>query len=202
MPRVLILALAATVGTAAFLAWRREASAAGFYPEDQAAPDDQGEALTFPAPAPAQPAVAGRLTPGDVLALQSLADAERWLPPADLLAFVRLESNFQPAAYRFEPRLSEASYGLMQVLESTSRDMGLSGDPRQMFNPAVGIRVGIRYTRWLWDFLSARLGREPYTHEWVGAYNAGPGNVLRGFIPWSYVRRWETARDDYARAGA
>lgn len=146
-----------------------------------------------PVPAPLRP-VPDRLSPADVVALAPQADPEGWLSLPELLAFVQVESSFRPAAYRFEPQLGEASYGLMQVLESSARDRGLSGDPRQMFDPLVGLRMGVLHARWGRDFLRRRLGREPSTAEWVGAYNAGVGNVLRGYVPLAYVQRWDAAR--------
>lgn len=148
-------------------------------------------------PPPSNPPARGRVSPSDVLALLPEADPDGWMPPAAALAFVEVESGFNPFAYRFEPHLNEASYGLMQVLASTARDMGLQGSPERMYDPAVSLRVGIDYAKWAHDFLARRLGRDPTETEWVGAYNAGVGNVLRGFIPQSYVRKWTLAREKY-----
>ena len=150
-------------------------------------------------PEPAAPiAPGGRLTPAQVISLAPAADPAGWMPYAELLAFVELESSFRPSAYRYEPHLAEASYGLMQVLESTARDRGMIGDPRQMYDPVTGLAFGILQARWSWEFLARRLGRPPTEAEWVGSYNAGVGNVLRGFIPQGYYRRWQLARDRYA----
>lgn len=154
------------------------------------------ETADLPLPPPSPPR-AGRLSPADVLALLPQADPEGWMPPAYALAFVEVESGFNPNAYRFEQHLNEASYGLMQVLASTARDMGLQGPPEDMFDPATSLRIGIAYSRWCWDFLTRRLGREPTENEWIGSYNAGVGNTLRGFTPHSYIRKWTLAKERY-----
>lgn len=159
-----------------------------------------GEVQAVPV-APTAPVItAGRISPQDVLALLPQADPDGWMPPADLLAFVEVESGFRPRAYRFEAHLNEASYGLMQTLASTARDRGYQGDPEGLFDPLTSLTFGIAAARWKWDFLARRLGRDPTETEWVGAYNAGVGNVLRGFIPQGYVRKWTLARDRWAGA--
>lgn len=195
-----ILAALGSIG-AAILSRRADAIApapelAPYQPEPE--PEPETAPIVSPEPVQVVPA-RGRLSPAQVLALAPVADPDGWMPYAELLAFVEVESAFRPEAYRFEPHLGVASYGLMQVLETTARDRGLVGDPRQMFEPVTGLRMGILAARWSWDFLSRRLGREPTEAEWVGSYNAGVGNVLRGFIPQGYYRRWQLARDRYAR---
>ena len=89
----------------------------------------------------------------------------------------------------------------MQVRLTTARDFapGISGE--QLLDPATNVRVAMDYLEWSWNFLEARLGRRPSFSEWLGAYNAGVGNVLdRGFIPQAYVRRWLAARNGLALA--
>lgn len=117
---------------------------------------------------------------------------------ADILAVIEIESSFNPRAYRFEAHRGEASYGLMQVLESTARDRGLVGQPEQLFDPETGILYGMRQLKWTYDYLARRLGRQPTIGEWFGAYNAGVGNVLNnGFIPAQYVQKFQTAQGRY-----
>lgn len=159
---------------------------------------ETGEVVALPLPPPPPPWQGrGRLSVSDVLALLPQVDPEGWMPRAEALAFVEVESNFNPGAYRFERHLNEASYGLMQTLESTARDMGLQGPAEGLYDPATSLRVGISYSRWSWDFLTRRLGREPTESEWVGSYNAGVGNTLRGFVPHAYLRKWQLARERY-----
>lgn len=187
------LGIAALFGAAGVLAWAaRSRVYEGVPVVDEIQPAEDAPSLPLPAPAPPR---AGRISAQEVLALRAAADPDGWMPAAELLAFVEIESGFNPNAYRFEPRLNEASYGLMQVLASTGRDMGLQGAPEAMFDPATSLQIGISYSRWSWDYLMRRLGRDPTEIEWVGSYNAGVGNVLRGFTPHSYVRKWQLARD-------
>ncbi|MCA3247278.1 MAG: transglycosylase SLT domain-containing protein, partial [Azospirillum sp.] len=120
-------------------------------------------------------------TANDLLAIINANNADGWHDPRDVLATIAVESSFNPAAYRFEPHLGEASYGLMQILWSTARQMerGLT-DPSQLYDPETNIRIGMLYQRWTFDFLRRRLGRDPSQAEWLSAYNAGVGNVLKG----------------------
>jgi len=196
-----VLALAAA-GLVVFAG--RGARAATFaLPEADGASDDE-----LPQPPPDAPPVpvasyapGQRVAPSYLVSILPEVDPERWMPVAELLAFVEIESAFQPRAYRFEPRLNEASYGLMQVLESTGRQNGLgSAPPEAMYDPATSLRIGIAYSRWCWDYLTRRLNRDPTENEWVGSYNAGVGNVMGGRIPLSYVQKWRLARDRYAGA--
>lgn len=61
------------------------------------------------------------------------------------------ESRFNPAAYRFEPKLNDASRGLMQLLLSTARAIGYSGDVGDdtahtggLYDPATNIDLGVK----------------------------------------------------------
>lgn len=100
-----------------------------------------------------------------------LAESLRQDVPAELLsAVIAAESSWKPDAYRYEAHLDDASYGLMQVLYSTAQDMGYTGPPDGLFDPATNIRYGTKYLRWLMD---------RFDDLWVvvAAYNAGPGRV-------------------------
>ncbi len=94
--------------------------------------------------------------------------------PALVKAVIRQESNFIPTAYRFEPHLREASYGLMQTLESTARLLGFTGDPIRLFNPSLSIKYGTEYLR----DLMAKFGGN--IKDTLSGYNGGPGSVRRG----------------------
>lgn len=157
-------------------------------------PDDPGGESGGPfAPAPEWRPAPGRISPAECARLIAELN-DGWHDPRDVLAFVAVESGFNPNAYRFEPRLGEASYGLMQTLESTARDLGFTGPAEQLFDPATSLTFGMRYLRWSWDLLRQRLGRDPDPSEWVAAYNAGVGGVLRGNLVPSYVAKWMRAR--------
>ncbi|TAN55364.1 MAG: lytic transglycosylase domain-containing protein [Magnetospirillum sp.] len=133
----------------------------------------------------------------DVVALVQQINAVEfggWFDPADVLAVIQIESSFQPTAYRAEPQIGDASYGLMQVLYSTASDRGYGGDPAGLFDPEVNIRIGMAQLLWSWQFLSSRMRAAPSKEQWIGSYNAGVGNALKGYVPWGYVAKWTAAR--------
>lgn len=69
-------------------------------------------------------------------------------------------------ATRREPD-GRTSYGLMQVLDTTAKDLGLKGDPKALYIPEVGISYGVKY-------LGRQLRRYAGDLEKaVAAYNAG-----------------------------
>lgn len=100
--------------------------------------------------------------------------------PALIKAIMRAESNFNPRAYRHEPFVPhlggpDASYGLMQTLYTTARELGYSGSPEGLYQPETSIEFGTRY-------LKRQLIRySGDTEKAISAYNAGsargsPGN--------------------------
>ncbi len=128
-----------------------------------------------------------------------------WFNPSEVMAFAQIESAFRPHAYRYEPRLGEGSYGLMQVLASTARAVDASiTDGQMMFDPEVGLRVGMKVAKLYWDQLTARLGREPSNEEWSDSYNRGVGGVLRdlaGVADHAYPAAWDAAQSFWAKLG-
>jgi soluble lytic murein transglycosylase-like protein len=135
------------------------------------------------------------LAPNEILAIINANNLDGWHDPRDVLATITIESGFNPAAYRYEAHLRDASYGLMQVLWSTAREMDPSlTDPAQLYDPETNIRVGMLYQRWTWDFLRRRLGRDPTEAEWLSGYNMGVGNVLKGRIARAYVEKHGAAK--------
>lgn len=98
--------------------------------------------------------------------------AARGLDPLLIWAVMREESSFEPDA------LSPSdAHGLMQLLPSTARwvadRIGARwAAPSDLFDPALNIRLGAAYLRYLLDrFDDVRLA--------VAAYHAGPGRVER-----------------------
>lgn len=86
---------------------------------------------------------------------------------ADLLrAVIWKESKGDPLAVRFEPRIPDTSYGLMQVLLGTARSLGFAGSMQELLDPATNIAVGTQYLRSRFDeYLDFRLA--------VASYNSG-----------------------------
>jgi hypothetical protein len=90
-------------------------------------------------------------------------------------AIICQESAWDPNAVRQEPRLADASRGLMQILYGTARWMGYPGEPDGLFDPRANIIYGVAYL----SYLSTRYpGRLP---DIVSAYNGGhPLRLLGG----------------------
>jgi len=124
-----------------------------------------------------------------------------------ILAVCKVESGsyktpnakFDRKSYRYEPHLGTASYGVMQVLETTARDMGLKGAPEIMYDPYWGIYYGVKYLKWVRDYLEPRIGRTPTVAEVLMAYNGGVGTFLRNRkgtpATRQYVAKYEAALD-------
>ena len=55
-------------------------------------------------------------------------------------AIISVESD-----YRVEVTGRAGEIGLMQIKPATARDMGFSGDTKELYNPAVNIKYGMRY---------------------------------------------------------
>lgn len=116
---------------------------------------------------------------------------------ADVLAYCQLESSFNRFAFRDEPKIGDASYGLMQLLTRTAKDRGYTGDPTGLYDAETNIRYGILQLVWISDYLARRgvSGRNPL--DIAASYNAGVGNFLHGFVPKTYVATWQTYRRDW-----
>lgn len=187
MIRVALLAIAAGAGLLAWLAGQQSGQ--------QATPTTEDEPMP---PTPESRPRGNAMSAAQVLEAYRDADPEQYLPPEELLAFCWVESGFNPSAYRYEPRLGVASYGLMQVLSTTAKDaLGLL-DPSAMYDPATGIRAGLEALKMLRRDAEHRLGRPLTEEEAVGCYNAGGRAVAEGRIPTAYVERWRRARERFA----
>lgn len=89
------------------------------------------------------------------------------LDPRLVKAIVHTESSYDPDAFRNEPRIKDASRGLMQILGRTAHDVGFEGPLDNLFDPETNLEIGSRY-------LARQLKRyKGDTHSAVAAYNAG-----------------------------
>lgn len=99
-------------------------------------------------------------------------------PPALLAAVVDLESGGDPAAYRAEPHIDDASIGLCQLLMKTARTLGYSGAAGTpdalsgLFNPETNLMYGAKFLRDLWAKYSGDVARV------ASAYNGGDRPAL------------------------
>ena len=85
--------------------------------------------------------------------------------PVLALAHMKLESSFDPMAYKWENNKLGASIGLMQVLIDTARGYGFSGAEGDLMDQATNIYYGI----WYMSDVQKQYGFE----GGIIAYNAG-----------------------------
>jgi len=83
-------------------------------------------------------------------------------------AIIGAESNFNPNAYRTEPKINDASYGLMQILYSTAVSLGYTGPPEGLFDPMTNIGLGTKYLAQLIKHYGSSSFERIYS-----AYNSG-----------------------------
>lgn len=114
---------------------------------------------------------------------------------ADIMAFCQIESSFDPRAFRAEPRINDASYGILQILGSSARDRGFVGDFSHLYDLETGLKFGMLQILWTYSFLKKHLGGDPPMERVAAGYNSGVGNALRGYPDAIYVGRFVAARD-------
>lgn len=59
--------------------------------------------------------------------------------PQLIFATIMTESEGNPKAYRYEPHINDASFGLGQVLYSTAVSLGFTGSPEDIYRPEIAI---------------------------------------------------------------
>jgi soluble lytic murein transglycosylase-like protein len=94
------------------------------------------------------------------------AAARHGVPVVLIKAVIGQESGFDPNAYRAEPQINDASRGLMQVLLSTARGLGFTGDPQGLYDPATNVDLGAK-------LLKQNLDRGGSVDSALSAYNGG-----------------------------
>lgn len=122
------------------------------------------------------------VTPTEMRAMASIVIRRHFkdaLDPLMICAITEIESDRQPLAYRYEPKLGEASTGLMQTLQSTAewlaRDMGYTHYARELsasilYRPFVSVYFGAAFLKWL-----STYERKAQNEEFmVRSYNGGP----------------------------
>jgi soluble lytic murein transglycosylase-like protein len=102
--------------------------------------------------------------------IQSAA-AVNAVPESWIRATIDVESAWNPDAYRAEPKINDGSYGLMQLLERTARNLGFTGDVAELFDPATNIEWGAK----LLGDLRRRYGDD--FRLVYSAYNSGNPNL-------------------------
>jgi hypothetical protein len=102
------------------------------------------------------------------------ASATYGVPVPLIKAFVATESSFNPRAIKQEPHVKapqygidgDASRGLMQILLSTARDRGFTGEAEELFDPRTNLLVAVKHLRWLFE-------KYKDDDRVIAAYNAG-----------------------------
>jgi len=91
------------------------------------------------------------------------------VPEPWIRAVIATESSWNVNAYRAEPSIGDASYGLMQLLYRTAAGLGYSGDPVGLYDPDTNIGLGTQ----LLSQLRAKWGDD--VQAVYSAYNSGSG---------------------------
>lgn len=132
-------------------------------------------------------------TPPNLKALVAGVANQYGVEPALVFAHIHVESSWNPMAQRGEPRIGDASWGLMQVLQKTARQ--ISGNKNltvsELLKPETNVLIGVKY-------IAQNLKR--YNNDYdkaIAAYNAGSARYKKdgSFINQDYVnkvKRWLT----------
>ena len=98
--------------------------------------------------------------------------AKYGIEPAWIKAHIKAESNWDVNASRFEAHKSDASWGLMQVMLATGKEV--LGDPNltitKLTQPRVNIEIGTKFLKQLWTRFSNM-------RDAIAAYNAGSPRI-------------------------
>lgn len=96
-----------------------------------------------------------------------LSAAARYGVPVSLIkGVIAAESAFKVNAHRDEPKIEDASRGLMQLLRVTAEGLGYRGSDEGLYEPYTNIDLGTK----LLSQLYAQTGE---WHSTVSAYNGG-----------------------------
>jgi soluble lytic murein transglycosylase-like protein len=114
---------------------------------------------------------------------------------------MRQESRFITGA-----KSNVGASGLMQLMPATAKWLGLK-DTKQLTTPAVNIKYGVKYLKYLWDKfsdispadLSAEDMKQKTARMAIAAYNAGQGNVRKynDVPPFKETRSYVTKVTEY-----
>ena len=89
-------------------------------------------------------------------------------------AQIMAESAFKPQAIS-----PVGARGLMQLMPGTSMDVAKElGIPDSPFDPYINIMMGVYYLRRMWNIFKKERDIERLRFA-LGAYNAGPGNIIK-----------------------
>ncbi len=98
------------------------------------------------------------------------------IPVSSLKGLAAMESAFNPAAYREEAAIKDASYGLMQILFRTAQSVGFTGKPEELFDAGTNLSWGSK-------FFAGLVKRYPAYLDAVAAYNMGSPRKAKDLKP-------------------
>lgn len=81
-------------------------------------------------------------------------------------AIIARESAFNPKAYKYEPHRNDASYGLMQILYQTAKNLGFKGKPEDLYEPYTNLYYSTL-------FLKHLIYRHKNLPDAIASYNMG-----------------------------
>lgn len=103
-------------------------------------------------------------------------------------AIIGVESAFRPKAFRNEPKVNDASRGLMQILYKTAKSVGFTGEPGDLLTPSINIDYGVK-------FLSSLVrSKNNDVLAAVSAYNNGNGKRAKVVTPVCLARDQVTGK--------
>jgi len=116
--------------------------------------------------------------------IQQTAD-KYGVDPALVKAIIKNESDYNPSAYRSEPQINDASWGLMQLLLGTAKQVSGNSNltASDLLKPEVNIDLGTKY-------IAQQLNRYGGdVKNAIAAYNAGSArfNSDGSYINQGYV---------------
>ena len=94
------------------------------------------------------------------------------LPTALVMGIIAQESGFNSLAKRYEPKLDTSSYGLTQILYTTAKDMGFTGDEDSLFDDNVNLKFALKYLKKQYDKYNQNI------QDTISAYNLGTAKKL------------------------
>ena len=120
------------------------------------------------------------------------------IEPAFIKAIIKTESNWDVNASRFEAHKNDASWGLMQVLLATAKEVLGKSDLTisQLTQPRVNIEVGTKFLSQLWR----RFGNMKNA---IASYNAGSPRLGKDgkYVNQGYVDKVTNAYNQYRTIG-
>jgi Transglycosylase SLT domain len=160
-------------------------------------------------------------SPTDLIVPSDLTDAQRsalaivdtvnardfsgWFLRSSVMSIIQVESAFHASAFRYEPAIDDASYGLMQLLSRTARDLGYDGPvypdapsyPGGLYDPTLNIQYGMIFLWRGWRQLVTAFGSngDVTLTKWFSGYNEGYGAASRGRPDPVYAERALAAFD-------